>query len=102
MDLIRDEISRLASGIEQAKEEHDRSIAAIRAWKKEQDGEIDEMERQLKLRYDGTVIDTDLLKLQKDVELHERQVQERIKKDREECEALSREIDDFLKNNTSK
>lgn len=93
---IRNEVSRLSSEIKKTNENYDQTIAEINAWKKEKHQELDEIERQIDLRYGGTVIDTDMQKRQKEAEFFDRNVQEDIKKEQEACEALSREINDLL------
>ena len=93
---IRNELSRLSSEIKKANEKYNQSIAAINAWKEEQNKEIDEMEKQIELRYGGTVIDTDMQKRQKEAELYEQQVQEQIRKNQEKQEAISRKIDNLF------
>ena len=93
---IRNELSRLSSEIKKANEQYDQSITAINAWKEEQNKAIDEMEKQIELRYGGTVIDEDLLKRQKEAELYEQQVQEQIRKNQEKQEELSRKINNLL------
>lgn len=94
---LKSEISRLSSGIKKANEMYDQSIAAISAWKEEQNKEIDEMEKQIELRYGGTVIDEDMLKRQNEAEIYEQQVQEQIRKNQEKQEALSRKINNLLR-----
>ena len=99
---IKREVSRLSSEIKRVNENYDQSIAEINAWKKENHRKLDEIEQQIDLRYGGTVIDADLLKQQKETELFDRKVQENIQKEQEACEALSREIDDLLGNDSPK
>ena len=99
---VKNEITRLSSKIREVNENYHQTIAAIDAWKKENNQKLDELEKQIDFRYGGTVIDADLLMRQKETEILEQKVQEDIKKDREECEALSREIDYLLGDTPSK
>jgi predicted secreted Zn-dependent protease len=99
---LKSEISRLSSGIKKANEMYDQAIAGINAWKAEKNKEINEMEKQIEIRFGGTVIDEDTLKLQKEAELYEQQVQEQIKKEQEELEALTRETNCLLGDDASK
>lgn len=95
---IRNELSRLSSEIKKANEKYDQSIAAINAWKEEQNKELDELEKQIDLRYGGTVIDAELQKLQDETDRLEQNAQKRMEKDQEEYEALSRETERLLGN----
>lgn len=102
LNPVKNEIFRFSSKIREANENYNQTIAGIEAWKKENNQKLDELEKQIDLRYGGTVIDADLLMRQKETEMLEQKVQEGIKKDREECKALSREIDNLLGNPPSK
>ena len=96
---VKDSLSQLSVKKKEIDDKYDQSIAAIRDWEADQNKKLDAVEEQLKLRYDGTVIDVALQEQQAEMERRRQRMLEQNKRDQEEYDALSQQINEFLKGN---
>ena len=100
METAKASFFHLLSRKKEIDDKYDQSIAAIKDWEAEQNKKLDAIEEQLKLRYDGTVIDVALMEQQAELECCRQHMLEKQKHDLEDYEALSNEIKEFLKGNS--
>lgn len=99
MSKVKDSLLQLSVKKKEIDDKYDQSIAALREWETNQNKKLDAVEEQLKLRYNGTVIDVALHEQQAEMERRRQRMRERNIRTWEEHEALAKEFEEYLKGN---
>jgi len=92
---VKDSLSQLSVKKKEIDDKYDQSIAAIRDWEADQNKKLDAVEEQLKLRYDGTVIDVALQEQQAEMERNRQDLLDSIKQDQEVVQNFSMKIEKY-------
>ena len=86
---VKDSLSQLSMKKKEIDDKYDQSVVAIKDWEADQNKKMDAVEEQLKLRYDGTVIDVAQMEQHAEMERNRQNVLNSIKQDWEDVQNFS-------------
>lgn len=93
MAKVKESLSQLSSKKKEVDDKYGQSISAIRDWEAEQNRKLDAVEEQIKLRYDGTVIDVAQMEQQAEMDRRRQSMLEQMQRDHEQMADFSRRLE---------